>query len=102
MAYDDQYSIDTSAMVDWWVRYYPPKAFGGLVPRMEKLIADGRVRASREVLDELERQDDECFRWARNQKLLFVDSHPAIQSVVARPMGAILRPREARQGNQWC
>jgi hypothetical protein len=29
------YSIDTSALVDWWVRYYPPKVFKGLIPRME-------------------------------------------------------------------
>jgi hypothetical protein len=41
------YSIDTSAPVDWWVRSYPPKAFKGLAPRMEQLIAEGRRRALR-------------------------------------------------------
>lgn len=98
MAVENHYSIDTSAMIDWWVRYYPPSVFRGLVPRMEELIADGRLRASREVLDELEKKDDECFKWAKKQGDFFVDSDANIQSVVAKLMDRYLDPKKPDKG----
>ena len=98
MAVDDHYSIDTSAMVDWWVRYYPPNTFSGLLPRMEQLIADGRLRASREVRDELEKRNDPCFRWAKNQADFFVESDALIQSVVTELMGAYFNPKKPDKG----
>ncbi len=36
-----KYSIDTSAILDGWRRYYPPRAFPGLWIRMEELIQQG-------------------------------------------------------------
>ncbi|MXY33720.1 MAG: DUF4411 family protein [Boseongicola sp. SB0664_bin_43] len=87
MAAEDHYSIDTSAFLDWWVRYYPPSAFMGLVPRAKQLIEEGRLRASREVRDELEVRNDPCFRWVKDQPGLFVDSDVQIQSFVTKLMG---------------
>ena len=98
MAAGDYYSIDTSAFVDWWVRFYPPTAFTGLVPRMEQLIADGRLRSSREVRDELEVKNDDCFKWAKDQPDLFVDSDEAIQNVVAQLMGQYFNPAKPDKG----
>ena len=86
MAAMDCYSIDTSALVDWWVRYYPPTVFPGVLPRIEQLIASGRLRASREVLDELQRVNDPCFRWAKARPDLFVDSNEDIQRIVRQIM----------------
>jgi hypothetical protein len=31
------YSIDTSALIDWWIRYYPPNSFPTLKVRLEDL-----------------------------------------------------------------
>lgn len=98
MALAGCYSIDTSAIIDWWVRYYPPNAFGGLVPRVEKLIAEGRIRASREVRDELEKQHDACFRWAKEQANLFVESDVTIQAVVSKLMTQYFNPEKPDKG----
>ena len=98
MTAGDHYSIDTSAFVDWWVRYYPPVAFKGLVPRVEQLIADGRMRASREVRDELRVKNDPCFQWVKAQSGLFVDSDVEIQNVVTQLMGQYFDPNKPDKG----
>lgn len=77
------YSIDTSALIDWWVRYYPPSTFPTLQARLEELIQSGRLRASREVQTELERNDDALCKWAKSQEL-FIDSDAAIQKIAIR------------------
>ena len=85
-------------MIDWWVRYYPPNAFAGLIPRMERLIADGRLRASREVRDELEKRHGGCFKWTKAQQDFFVDSDARIQGVVARLMSQYFNPLKPDKG----
>ncbi len=77
------YSIDTSALIDWWVRYYPPSTFPTLQARLEELIQSGRLRASREVQTELERNDDDLCKWAKSRDL-FIDSDAAIQKIAIR------------------
>lgn len=77
------YSIDTSALIDWWVRYYPPSTFPTLQTRLEDLVQSGRLRASREVQTELERNDDDLCKWAKSQDL-FIDSDAAIQKIAIR------------------
>lgn len=85
-------------MVDWWVRYYPPRAFGGLLPRMEQLIVDGRLRASREVQDELKKRNDDCFKWAQKHTDFFVESDAMIQGVVTELMAAYFNPEKPDKG----
>jgi hypothetical protein len=85
---ENSYSIDTSALLDWWVRYYPPKAFKGLVPRMEGLIQGGQLRASREVQEEIEYENEGLRDWLKGQQGFCIDSNEAIQAVVARLMAA--------------
>ena len=65
---------------------------------MERLIADGRLRASREVRDELQKGDDDCFTWARNRPDFFVDSDAAIQAVVTELMGRYFNPARPGRG----
>lgn len=66
------YSIDTSALMTWYFRRYPPEVFPGLVPLMEKLIADGRLRASEYVLIELGGKKDLLHDWAVAQHDFFI------------------------------
>ncbi len=77
-----RYSIDTSAILDGWNRYYPPDVFPGLWRRLEALIFDGALRATEEVQVELERKDDEVLAWANRQESLFVALDAAIQDSV--------------------
>ena len=86
MPRDSSYSIDTSALLDWWVRYYPPKAFRGLVPRMEALIERGRLRASREVQEEIQYENEGLRDWLKSQPDFCIDSNEAIQAIVASLM----------------
>lgn len=67
----DIYSIDTSALLDAWVRWYPPDLFPKLWENIETLISEQRIFATEEVLVELEKKDDEIFKWAKKQKMFY-------------------------------
>jgi uncharacterized protein DUF4411 len=58
-------SLDTSGLLDGWVRYYSPDVFQSLWKQMEAAAADGTTVAVQDVLLELERQDDDVFAWAK-------------------------------------
>jgi Domain of unknown function (DUF4411) len=72
-----RYSIDTSALIHGWVRAYPPDVMPALWDRLDRLIADGRLLASKEVLLELEKKAD----------AMFVEIDDAIQIHMATVMG---------------
>lgn len=77
-----QYSIDTSAILDGRVRYYPPDVFPALWNKVDGIINSGILRASEEVLHELERVDDEAFKWAKDSPLLFLETDESVQQAV--------------------
>ena len=88
------YSIDTSALINWWVEDYTPEVFPGLLPLMENLVAEGRLRAARSVKDELGPGD--LRAWCLRQPGLFVDEDEAIQRRVAELMDAYQSPKKPR------
>ena len=57
------YSIDTSALLDGWIRYYPPDTFDSLWQRLDELIIGGSLRATEEVRFELEKKADDVLAW---------------------------------------
>jgi hypothetical protein len=79
-----KYSIDTSAILDGWVRYYPPDRFPSVWRNMEGLIASGDLRASEEVLVELKKKDDDVCKWAKSQAGLFVPIDDPVQEIVKK------------------
>jgi hypothetical protein len=93
-----RYSIDTSALVDWWVRYYPPANFPTLLARVENLIVAGHLKASKEVLEELQRQDDELAAWAKDHPDLFVEDSEAVQDTVTVLMDKYFNPAKPDKG----
>jgi hypothetical protein len=92
------YSIDTSAMVDWWVRFYPPENFPTLVTHVEGLIAAGKLRACKEVLEELQRQDDALAEWAKNHPDLFVEVSDPVQEGVTMLMDKYFNAEKSDKG----
>ena len=81
------YSIDSSALIHGWHRVYRPKNFGFVWERLDGLIEEGRLRASIEVLNELERKDDELFAWCKGRReRLFAEIDDECQKHVARIM----------------
>lgn len=88
------YSIDTSALIHWWCEGYTPEVFPSLLPLMEELVAEGRLRAARSVKDEL--ADGPLRDWCQNQSNFFVDEDEAIQLRVRQLMAAYQNPRRTR------
>jgi hypothetical protein len=88
------YGIDTSALIHWWCEDYTPEVFPGLLPLMEGLVAQGRLRAARSVKDEL--AEGPLRDWCQNQADFFVDEDEAIQLRVKQLMAAYQNPKKAR------
>lgn len=88
------YSIDTSALINWWVEDYSPDVFPGLVPKLEELIAEGRLRAVRSVKDEL--ADGELRKWCMAQASFFLEEDDAVQERVGQLMATYQNPKKPR------
>lgn len=82
------YCIDTSAILDGWVRYYPIDVFPGLWANLDELIQTDRLATSDEVLRELEAKEDEALRWAKGRPALFVPLDEDIQRATSEILAA--------------
>lgn len=81
-----KYSLDTSALLDGWRRYYPPDVFPRLWDGLDELIESGDLRASEEVLHELSKKDDAVFDWVEERPDLFI---PTTEPVQREAMGIL-------------
>jgi len=77
-----RYSLDTSAILDGRIRYYPVDVFPALWGNFEGLVHSGGIKATEIVRHELERLDDEVLKWTRGLSL-FVDVDEEIQMIVS-------------------
>ena len=57
------YSVDTSALLDAWVRHYPPDHFPNFWRKIDALILEGRFAVSEEVLRDINEHDDPLAEW---------------------------------------
>ncbi|MGB8315471.1 MAG: DUF4411 family protein [Aestuariivirga sp.] len=81
------YSIDSSALIHGWRRVYRPKNFGLVWERLDILMDEGRLRSSIEVYNELEKKDDELFKWCKERKeRMFVEIDDECQQHVTHIM----------------
>ena len=78
-----KYSIDTSALLDAWVRYYPPDVFTSIWDRLSAIANSEILQATEEVLFELEKKDDGIFDWAKAHTDMFVPLNDHIQIEVS-------------------
>lgn len=77
------YSLDTSALLDGWRRFYPPDVFPPLWRKLEELIRAGTLRCPDEVREELKKKDDEVLAWARAQEGFFDPLGEELQRLTA-------------------
>lgn len=77
-----KYSIDTSAILDAWRRYYPPDIMPNLWKNIENLIIKGDLIATEEVLEELSKKDDDVHNWAKDNSQMFIPHREEIQRTV--------------------
>lgn len=76
------YCIDTSAIIEPWVRLYPPDLFPSLWENLERLVDDGSLIAPEEVFHELNKKEDDIFQWARERSKMFVPLSTEVQLAV--------------------
>ncbi|MEW4530817.1 DUF4411 family protein [Maioricimonas sp. JC845] len=76
------YSIDTSALLDAWVRWYPPAVFPSVWKFLEDSVANGTIVATEEVRHELQRKEDDLHDWIRRHTSMIVPHDEAIQESV--------------------
>jgi hypothetical protein len=77
------YCLDSSALIDAWVRKYPPDILPSLWRAIDDLITNGTLVSPDEVLLELERGNDELYTWALDHPTLFRPPTSMIQVRVA-------------------
>jgi hypothetical protein len=92
-----QYCVDTSALLDGWVRWYPPDTFLTLWENIEGLIGGGKIVAPEEVLIELAKKDDDVHKWAKKNKNLFVAPSKDIQSATSEILSIFPRLVDSRK-----
>ena len=74
------YVIDTSALLDGWVRNYPPDVFPSLWLHLEEMIKAKELLAPDEVLLELSQKDDEVHKWGKANNAMFVPLDEDVQN----------------------
>lgn len=80
-----KYSIDASAILDAWARYYPIDLFPSFWDRFEEMIKNGIGMAIELIERELSKKDDRCIKWFKSRNLhnFFYEIDNKIQNSVS-------------------
>jgi hypothetical protein len=95
------YSIDTSAILDGWVRYYPPDVFGSVWARLKALGNAGTLFTPDEVIEELAKKEDGACQWAKAELQVYAMDEE-IQRVVSEILAAHERLVDHRRSRSKC
>jgi Domain of unknown function (DUF4411) len=82
------YSIDTSCLINAWNKSYQPDLFPSIWEHIDRLWRDDIIAVTEQVLQEIERKDDEIHAWCRERKDLFRPIDDALQDKLAELMAA--------------
>ena len=78
------YSVDTSAIIDWQSRYYPPDVFISIIDKIDELLEKGRIFAPSIVKEEIEAYGSvDLTKWAKDHPTLFVPLDDLIAEALA-------------------
>ncbi len=78
-----KWCFDTSALIEPWVRLYPPDIFGPVWDKLADLVDAGIIAAPTDVLLELEKQKDDLHDWAKSVPRLFVEPDRPVMEAFA-------------------
>jgi PIN domain nuclease of toxin-antitoxin system len=92
------YSLDTSAFLDAWVRYYPPDVFPGIWESMDHAAKSGVLVTSDEVLNELSKKDDGAHEWVKSRSVMVVAFDSEIELHVREIMTRYPRLVDSKKG----
>lgn len=77
------YVFDTTPFVSLFKNFYP-STFVTLWENFDTLIDEGRIVSTREVFREIEEQDDQLLKWAKEHKAIFTTPTAEEGAFVAR------------------
>ena len=96
------FSLDTSAILDAWVRHYPPDVFPSIWERMKDAASAEKIFIIDEVLSELKRKDDGAHEWFETYGEMVVSIDAKIQASVAEIMQKYPKIIDTRRNRSGC
>lgn len=96
-----KYCIDTSSLLEAWVRRYPFDNFPGFWKRLGELFEAQIAVSSEEVLRETERKDDGLARWLKSHKESLLALTPEVQQKVTEILAVHRRLVDSRPGKGY-
>ena len=80
------FSLDTNVLIEAWNTRYPIDLMPDFWVALDEMARTGQISASDEVLRELEKIDDELYKWARGHLHLFTAPSADVQQHLRRIM----------------
>ena len=96
------FSFDTSALLDAWVRHYPPDVFASIWERMDEAAKAGQIFVIDEVVTELKRKDDGIFKWIEDRESMIVSIETDVQSCLVEIMTKYPRLVDTKKNRSGC
>ncbi|MGH9792946.1 MAG: DUF4411 family protein [Candidatus Acidiferrales bacterium] len=95
------FSLDTSGILDAWVRHYPPDVFPAIWTNMDAAAKAGEIVVIDDVVRELERKDDAIHEWVKQREAMIVTIDSPIQANVVQIMSKYPRLVDTKK-NRCC
>lgn len=96
------FSLDTSGILDAWVRYYPPDVFPTIWSKMDVSARNGEIFVIDEVVRELERKDDDIHKWVKQREVMIVPIDVKVQKHLAEIMTKYGRLVDTKKNRSGC
>ena len=96
------FSLDTSGILDAWVRYYPPDVFPTIWSKLDVSARNGEIFVIDEVVRELERKDDDIHKWVKQRGAMIVPIDVKVQKHLAEIMTKYGRLVDTKKNRSGC
>lgn len=97
-----KWCFDTSALIEPWVRHYPPDVFSPIWTRLAELAKSNVIAAPEDVRIDLEQQKDDLFKWSKALNGFFVASDKALLQCAADIVNdhpGLIKPKSTKSGS---
>jgi hypothetical protein len=85
------FSLDTSAILDAWVRHCPPDVFPTVWSHMDHAAENGEILVIEEVVQELGKKDDGASKWVKDRGVMVIPIDEEVQRHVVEIMSTYSR-----------
>lgn len=96
------FSLDTSGLLDAWVRHYPLDVFPTIWTHMDQAARNGEIFVVEEVVLELKRKDDGIHDWIEDREAMIVALDGDLQTRVSLIMSRHPRLVDTKKKRSVC